>query len=55
MTQLKDRCGDCSRFPGNGEKCKCDQNLRNRVYALDYKCKSFLIGVIECEKAQNIC
>lgn len=39
-TYLGDRCGDCGKFPGNGQRCKEDKVQRNRVYALDYECEN---------------
>ena len=38
MTAWGNRCGDCSKFPGNGQRCKIDKMERKRVFMLDYRC-----------------
>jgi hypothetical protein len=42
MTQFHDRCGDCQDFPGNGKRCKEeDEPQRKYIYAMDLKCGNF--------------
>lgn len=47
MTQFKDRCGDCQHFPGNGKRCKDeDEPQRKKIYALDMKCGNFKMDLL---------